>query len=318
MRRAIPSRTRWRRTTCRWSPTSTSGSSAAGQACAARIRSFSDSRSSSRRAFSEAICLRIFSTSSASWPARACSSRCFRKISRSAILPWKTRSTSASRGALLGRQGLRGCRGPTWTGAPSRVRRSFSWWSAQDRPIRRRMARKWLFILGEPAEIGRAREMSPDDQSELFPEPGPAPEGARRRRAARPLAVRMRPRRLSEVVGQDHILGPGSLLARPRGPEQLRIAAVLRPAGAAARRASPRRSPARRAAALCGSTPSCRTWPSSATSSGPRGGRPVRARSSSSTSSTGSTRRSRTCFCPTSSRASSGSSGRRRTTRGST
>jgi putative ATPase len=30
----------------------------------------------------------------------------------------------------------------------------------------------------------------------------------------RPLAVRMRPRKLSEVVGQEHILGPGSLLAR--------------------------------------------------------------------------------------------------------
>ena len=56
--------------------------------------------------------------------------------------------------------------------------------------------------------------MSPADQSELFREPeAPAPEldnGA----ADRPLAVRMRPRRLSEVVGQDHILGPGSLLAR--------------------------------------------------------------------------------------------------------
>ncbi|HEY5078695.1 MAG TPA: replication-associated recombination protein A, partial [Opitutaceae bacterium] len=56
--------------------------------------------------------------------------------------------------------------------------------------------------------------MSPADQSELFREPeAPGPDvesGA----PDRPLAVRMRPRRLSEVVGQDHILGPGSLLAR--------------------------------------------------------------------------------------------------------
>jgi putative ATPase len=58
-------------------------------------------------------------------------------------------------------------------------------------------------------------EMSPEDQSELFSEPDPAaPEAAPANEAARPLAVRMRPRRLSEVVGQDHILGPGSLLAR--------------------------------------------------------------------------------------------------------
>ena len=54
------------------------------------------SRSSSRRARSDAICLRIFSTSSASAPDRACSRRCLRKISRSAIRPWNTRSTSAS------------------------------------------------------------------------------------------------------------------------------------------------------------------------------------------------------------------------------
>ena len=56
--------------------------------------------------------------------------------------------------------------------------------------------------------------MSPADQSELFREPeAPMPEPASGG-ADRPLAVRMRPRNLSEVVGQDHILGPGSLLAR--------------------------------------------------------------------------------------------------------
>jgi len=57
--------------------------------------------------------------------------------------------------------------------------------------------------------------MEPDDQSELFSEPVPdAPAGMDGDAAARPLAVRMRPRSLSEVVGQQHILGPGSLLAR--------------------------------------------------------------------------------------------------------
>ena len=58
-------------------------------------------------------------------------------------------------------------------------------------------------------------DMIPADQSELFSEPETtAPEGAPSGGPGRPLALRMRPRRLSEVVGQDHILGPGSLLAR--------------------------------------------------------------------------------------------------------
>ncbi len=57
--------------------------------------------------------------------------------------------------------------------------------------------------------------MSTDDQSELFSEPADSePSGGPAGDSGRPLAVRMRPRRLSEVVGQDHILGPGSLLAR--------------------------------------------------------------------------------------------------------
>src|SRR5829696_8668606 len=61
--------------------------------------------------------------------------------------------------------------------------------------------------------------MSAADQPDLFgddtPVP-PAPEspvvGAKP--AHQPLAARMRPRRLSEVVGQEHILKPGSLLPR--------------------------------------------------------------------------------------------------------
>ena len=58
-------------------------------------------------------------------------------------------------------------------------------------------------------------DMNPADQSELFGEPEPAAlDGGPLVHAGRPLAIRMRPRRLAEVVGQDHILGPGSLLAR--------------------------------------------------------------------------------------------------------
>jgi putative ATPase len=53
------------------------------------------------------------------------------------------------------------------------------------------------------------------DQSDLFGDaPGAEPARPPDAAAGPPLAVRMRPRRLSEVVGQDHILGPGSLLMR--------------------------------------------------------------------------------------------------------
>lgn len=44
--------------------------------------------------------------------------------------------------------------------------------------------------------------------------PPGSPAGARVPRASQPLAARMRPRRLSEIVGQEHILKPGSLLPR--------------------------------------------------------------------------------------------------------
>jgi len=62
---------------------------------------------------------------------------------------------------------------------------------------------------------GQTTAMDPEDQSELFADtaaeaPAPGASGG----APRPLAVRMRPRGLAEVVGQEHILGPGSLLKR--------------------------------------------------------------------------------------------------------
>jgi putative ATPase len=57
--------------------------------------------------------------------------------------------------------------------------------------------------------------MTPLDQDDLFGEPAPGEAAPAAAGAShQPLAVRMRPRSLAEVVGQDHILGPGSLLAR--------------------------------------------------------------------------------------------------------
>jgi putative ATPase len=47
---------------------------------------------------------------------------------------------------------------------------------------------------------------------DLFPESPPAPPG--REDEARPLADRLRPRTLSEVVGQDHLLGPDGAITR--------------------------------------------------------------------------------------------------------
>lgn len=57
--------------------------------------------------------------------------------------------------------------------------------------------------------------MSPSDQPDLFSDAAPAASWpAAVHPAAQPLAARMRPRRLAEVVGQEHILKPGSLLPR--------------------------------------------------------------------------------------------------------
>ncbi len=57
--------------------------------------------------------------------------------------------------------------------------------------------------------------MSVPDQTDLFAEEAPpAREGASAKSTHQPLAARMRPRSLSEVVGQDQLLKPGSLLPR--------------------------------------------------------------------------------------------------------
>lgn len=68
--------------------------------------------------------------------------------------------------------------------------------------------------------------MGAPDQPDLFgDEPRRAEWPAAVRPAAQPLAARMRPRRLSEVVGQDHLLQPGSLL--PRLVAQNRFGSLL-------------------------------------------------------------------------------------------
>jgi putative ATPase len=73
--------------------------------------------------------------------------------------------------------------------------------------------------------------MPSDDQPSLFAEDPPPPSprapvfAEKRPSASQPLAARMRPRRLSEVVGQQHILKPGSLL--PRLVAQNRFGSLL-------------------------------------------------------------------------------------------
>jgi putative ATPase len=55
-----------------------------------------------------------------------------------------------------------------------------------------------------------------DDTGSLFGDDAPRPTAALSDKpsAAQPLAARMRPRRLAEIVGQEHIVGPGNLLPR--------------------------------------------------------------------------------------------------------
>jgi len=67
--------------------------------------------------------------------------------------------------------------------------------------------------------------MSAADQPDLFGEPAPAAPPVSRPGAHQPLAARMRPRRLAEVVGQQHILKPDSLL--PRLVAQNRFGSLL-------------------------------------------------------------------------------------------
>ena len=74
-----------------------------------------------------------------------------------------------------------------------------------------------------PSSCSLNAAMADPDQDDLFGEP-PEVEVARPK-GHQPLAVRMRPRSLSEIVGQEHILKPGSLL--PRLVAQNRFGSLL-------------------------------------------------------------------------------------------
>ena len=69
--------------------------------------------------------------------------------------------------------------------------------------------------------------MAASDQSDLFADDAPPPSeiAPAAKSVHQPLAARMRPRRLAEVVGQEHILKPGSLL--PRLVAQNRFGSLL-------------------------------------------------------------------------------------------
>src|SRR6187455_2065347 len=70
--------------------------------------------------------------------------------------------------------------------------------------------------------------MPASDQPDLFAEDvsaSVAASSSTKKTAHQPLAARMRPRKLSEVVGQEHILKPGSLL--PRLVAQNRFGSLL-------------------------------------------------------------------------------------------
>src|SRR3989442_11570631 len=71
---------------------------------------------------------------------------------------------------------------------------------------------------------------SGDGTGSLFPEAGTAPRAERSRPDA-PLADRVRPRTLDEVLGQDEVLGPGKPLRRAIEQDQLRSLILWGPPG---------------------------------------------------------------------------------------
>jgi putative ATPase len=72
------------------------------------------------------------------------------------------------------------------------------------------------FVLGNERAACYRDHMSRDDLFSTSPEPQPLHGATEGKEVPRhqPLAARMRPRDLSEFVGQSHILGPGQLLRR--------------------------------------------------------------------------------------------------------
>jgi putative ATPase len=77
-------------------------------------------------------------------------------------------------------------------------------------------------LFGEPG--GGARKKRPAGRRTVGGPPEPAGPGA-------PLAARMRPRTLDELVGQEHLLGPGSVLRGLVEDDRLRSVLLYGPAG---------------------------------------------------------------------------------------
>src|SRR5215218_7779503 len=80
--------------------------------------------------------------------------------------------------------------------------------------------------------------------------------------APRPLADRMRPTKLSEVVGQDHLVGPDGILTRLIASKTLGSLVFWGPPGTAAPWEPARCSSSTISTASTGpsSTPSCPSW----------------------------------------------------------
>src|SRR4029078_52618 len=77
------------------------------------------------------------------------------------------------------------------------------------------LACRATFILVGQARSGCYLEnMARDDLFSQFPAEPTHLAGAAETLKGQPLAARLRPRNLSEFVGQSHILGPGQLLRR--------------------------------------------------------------------------------------------------------
>ena len=69
-------------------------------------------------------------------------------------------------------------------------------------------------------------------QDDLFPDPEPPPPGELPGNAPpAPLAVRMRPRSLDEILGQHHLLAPGKLLRRAIEADRIQSLILFGPPG---------------------------------------------------------------------------------------
>jgi putative ATPase len=78
--------------------------------------------------------------------------------------------------------------------------------------------------------MGRTRD---EDSGSLFPEPASRPGAGSRAepRPDAPLAIRVRPRTLDEILGQDEVIGPGRPLRRAIEQDQLRSLILWGPPG---------------------------------------------------------------------------------------